>query len=250
MAKVLVTGGTGMLGRQLVPRLVHRGHEVRVMSRKPAAHLPEEASWVQGDVLDPDGIRTAVSGMDVVVHAASSPARKARRTEVDGTAHVVDALRGTGAHLIYVSIVGVDHHRFPYYRAKLAAEGVVESSPATWTIQRATQFHDLIDLFLGYPVLPVTRNMRFQPVDTGEVADRLADLVEAGGSGHAPDFGGPEILAIRELAEIRRRETGRRARLVRLPALGFVRDFDDGRHLCPDHRSGRRTWLEWLRGGR
>jgi uncharacterized protein YbjT (DUF2867 family) len=250
MAKVLVTGGTGMLGRQLVPRLVQRGHDVRVLSRKPAAHLPEEASWLQGDVLDQGGIRAAVSGMDVVVHAASSPARKARRTEVDGTAHVVDALSGTRAHIIYVSIVGVDRHRFPYYRAKLAAERVVESSQSTWTIQRATQFHDLMDLFLGYPVLPVTQNMRFQPVDAGEVADRLADLVEGGGSGHAPDFGGPEVMPIRELADIRRRETGRRARLIRLPALGFLRDFDDGKHLCPDNRSGRRTWLEWLRDGR
>src|SRR5947209_4230730 len=142
MATVLVTGGTGVLGSYLVPRLVARGHEVRRLSRHASG--PDA---VRGDVRTGEGIDAAVAGCDVVVHAATSQ-RRSRETEVKGTRHVVDAARKADAHVIYVSIVGVDRHRIPYYKAKWAAEQVVEASNARWTILRATQFHDLLDRIL------------------------------------------------------------------------------------------------------
>lgn len=245
MAHVLVTGGTGMLGRRLVPQLLDRGHEVRVLSRHGGSVDPRAES-LQVDVQDADPTRYAVHGADAVIHAASSPRRNADRVEVMGTSNVVDALRQTGGHLIYVSIVGVDKHRFSYYKAKRAAEVVVEESHVPWTIQRATQFHDLLDVFLGFPMFIRTPNLAFQVVDAGEVAGRLVDLVEAGPSGMAPDFGGPEVVGIRELARARRRITGRRAHLVPVPRVGFIRDFDRGYQLCPEHREGKVTWEEWL----
>jgi hypothetical protein len=67
--------------------------------------------------------------------------------------------------------------------------------------------------------------------------------------GLLPDFGGPEVVAVTDLAEARRQVTGRRARLVPAPRVGFLADFDAGRHLTPDHRDGRRTWRDWLAGG-
>ena len=149
--------------------------------------------------------------------------------------------------MIYVSIVGVDRHRIPYYKAKWEAEQMVEVSGARWTIQRATQFHDLLDSFMALPVFLRTRHLAFQPVDAGEVSARLADLVDAGPSGRAPDFGGPEVLSVRELADARRRLVGRAPRLVPVPAVWALKDFDAGHHLCPDHRDGTVTWSEWLR---
>ncbi len=163
-----------------------------------------------------------------------------------GIRNVLAAIGGSGAHLVYVSIVGVDRHRFPYYRAKWEAEQLVSSSALRWTIQRATQFHELVDGFLGGPLFVRTPNLAFQVVDAREVAARLADLVEAGPAGRAPDFGGPEVLGIRDLAAVRREVVGRAARLVPLPRLGPLRDFDAGHHLCPDHRAGTTTWREWL----
>jgi uncharacterized protein YbjT (DUF2867 family) len=247
MAKVLVTGGTGTLGRQLVARLVERDHEVLALSRKRPKHDLHRAQWIHGNVLDATRLEVAAAGVDVIVHAASSPSRRARRTEEEGTANAVAAARTHGAHLIYVSIVGVDAHRFPYYRAKWAAEQIIERSDVAWTIQRATQFFDLIEQFLRFRVFPATRKMRFQPIDTGEVADRIADLVDAGPTGRAPDVGGPEVVSLRELAAIRKRVTGRRAILIPTPPVGFLEDFDLGRHLCPAQRVGRRSWEEWLR---
>jgi uncharacterized protein YbjT (DUF2867 family) len=214
------------------------------------ATVANGAEAVRGDVRTGEGLRDAVRGVDAVVHAASNPRRRVRQTEVLGTRNVLGAIAGSGAHLVYVSIVGVDRHRFPYYKAKWEAEQVVSSSAAPWTIQRATQFHDLLELFLGYPVFIATPHLAFQVVDAGEVAGRLVDLVEAGPSGRAPDFGGPEVLGIRELAATRRRITGRRARLLRVPRLGPLRELDDGRHLCPDNRIGRITWEEWLETSR
>ncbi|MGH9231282.1 MAG: SDR family oxidoreductase, partial [Acidimicrobiales bacterium] len=200
----------------------------------------------RGDVRTGEGVDHAVRDVDVVVHAATSPRRHAHKTEVLGTRNVLDAIGESGAHIIYVSIVGVDRNRFPYYKAKWEAEQLIESSAAAWSIQRATQFHDLLDGFLSGPVFVRTPNLSFQVVDAAEVAGRVADLVESGPSGRAPEFGGPEVLNIRELASTRREVTGRVARLIPLPPLGPLRDFDEGDHLCPDHRSGRTTWRQWL----
>ena len=246
MADVLVTGGTGILGAALVPRLVRRGHVVRVLSRQPSPAVPAGSTAVQGDVRTGEGLDAAVAGVDTIVHAATSAQRRARATEVEGTRNIVGAAQKTGAHVIYVSIVGVDRHRFPYYKAKWEAEQVVESDGGRWSILRATQFHDLLDGFLAMRVLPLSKRMPFQPVDAGEVSDALADVVDAGPSKRVPDIGGPAVLTIGQMNESRRLITGKRAMLIPTPRLGFIRDFADGRHLCPDRAVGRVSWEEWL----
>lgn len=248
MAVVLVTGGSGTLGRALAPLLLARDHEVRVLSRHPERRLPVGASAWRGDVRTGAGVESAAVGCGVVIHAASNPRRRMRDTEEAGARHVAVAARRAGAHLIYVSIVGVDRHRYAYYRAKRAAEQIVAESGADWTVLRATQFHDLIEMFLGGRLFIRTRALRFQPVDVAEVAGRLAELVDGPPSGLVPDFGGPEVLTVDELARTRQAVTGRRTRLVPVPAVGFLADFDAGRHLTPDHRCGVRTWREWLAG--
>ena len=248
MAVVLVTGGTGTLGSVLTDRLVGRGHEVRVLSRTAGPAPAGATRWV-GDVRTGAGLGPAFEGADVVVHAASSPLRKVRETEVGGTAGVLLAARRSASHVIYVSIVGVDVSRVPYYRAKRAAEELVEAHAGSWAIQRATQFHPLLATLFSRGFFFRTPNLAFQPIDRGDVADRLVALAESGETGHAPDLGGPEVLTIRELVDIKARCSGKTTRLVPVPAVSFLADFDRRLQCTPEHADGTRTWEEWWRAG-
>src|SRR5262245_25441031 len=105
MAKrILVTGGTGTLGRLVVRRLIAAGATVRVLSRR--AHEPTEGvEWVTGDLRTGLGIGAAVAGMEVIVHCASS-----QRGDEESTRHLVNAAvaAGTRPHLVYISIVGIN----------------------------------------------------------------------------------------------------------------------------------------------
>ncbi len=195
---VLVTGGTGTLGRPLVRRLVEDGHAVRLLSRKArplggaAAKVPKSVEWCVGDLVEGVGLDAALDGATAVVHCASDP----RRSNADITAgrNLVEAARRAG-HLVYVSIVGVDRVPLGYYRTKLAVEGEIAGSPVPWSILRATQFHDLLKMIIGgvakVPVMPLPSGVSFQPVEVDEVAERLVGLVDAGPSRRVPDFGGP-----------------------------------------------------------
>jgi uncharacterized protein YbjT (DUF2867 family) len=256
VAVILVTGGTGTLGTRVVAELVTRRHTVRVLSRRAGPGVDGATRWV-GDVRTGEGLDAAVSGVDVVVHAAavhpavmhaaSKPRRSVQESELAGTANILAAARPGGAHVIYVSIVGVDRHRFSYYRAKRAAELLVESYPGDWAILRATQFHQLLARLLSYGVFFRTPNLAFQPIDAGDVAGRLVALAESRHTGHMADYGGPEVLSIAELVDIKRRCTGRATRLVPLPAVSFIGDFDRRLHCTPEHLDGTVTWEAWWR---
>ena len=252
MALVLVTGGTGQLGREVVPRLVSGGYDVRLLSRQDRPPRADGVEAVRGDVLMGDGLDRAVSGVAAVVHCATSPFRRARRTEVDGTRRLtVAAASARRPHLIYISIVGVDRHPLPYYKAKRAAEVVVEAAGLPYTILRATQFHSLLDgmftRLARLPVLPAPRGVRFQPLDAGEAAARLVGLVDAGPSGRVADMGGPEVRGFDDLARAWSHARGRSRRVLPLPIAGrAARAFKQGVNLCPGHKDGTVTWEDWL----
>jgi uncharacterized protein YbjT (DUF2867 family) len=252
MSLVLVTGGTGELGREVVPRLVSAGHDVRILSRQDRPARPDGVEAVRGDLLDRDALDRAVARVDAVVHCATSPFRRTRQTEVEGTRLLTAAAARAGRpHLLYMSIVGVDRNPLPYYKAKRAAELVVEASAVPYTIFRATQFHTLIDGFLQrlsrLPVLPVPRNVRFQPVATSEVADRVVELVGRGPAGQAADLGGPEVREFADLARSWLRVRDRTRRIAAIPIAGrTARAFKRGVNLCPDHADGVVTWEAWL----
>jgi uncharacterized protein YbjT (DUF2867 family) len=159
---------------------------------------------------------------------------------------------------MYMSIVGVDAIPLGYYRSKLQAERLVEICGVPWTVQRATEFHDFIawvaDLVSRPPVIVVPQNVSVQPVDTGEVALRVADLVDAGPLGRVPDLGGPEVLSARALAEAFLAATGRSRRILEVNPPGpTLRALRDGANLAPGHAEGRRTFGTYLeesiRGG-
>jgi uncharacterized protein YbjT (DUF2867 family) len=243
---ILVTGGTGTLGRVVVQLLGDGGEQVRVLSRRSAPAPPGPAAWYKGDLRAGRGIEAAIAGAGVIVHCATG------RGDVTAARHLIDVARRAGRpHLVYISIVGVDRVPVGYYKSKLEVERQVEASGLPWTVLRATQFHQLIlrgcELLAHLPALPVPAATSFQPIEAGEVAARLAGLATEPAAGRVPDMGGPEIRSAADLARGYLAARGRRRRVlpVRLPGAAFA-GFRRGDHLAPDHAVGRVTFTEFL----
>ncbi len=248
---VLVTGGTGALGRDLVVALRSAGHRARVMSRRPGTG----ADWVQGNLATGKGLDAAVADMEAVVHAGTAAAQpwRLRATDVHGTRRLLEAAkRAHVKHFVYVSIVGMEGIAFPYYRAKLAAEAIVAEDIVPWSIQRATQFHTLMEIFLGaFSRLPrlcaIPFAWQFQPVDTRDVAARLVEVTAGRPAGRLPDFGGPEVRTFKSLAESWLKARQLDKRLVDMPMpIKFSRQVAEGRLLCPDNMEGKTTFEQYL----
>jgi uncharacterized protein YbjT (DUF2867 family) len=241
---ILVTGGTGTLGRQVVPRLRSAGHDVRVLSRhpRPAAGGVE---LVAGDLGTGEGVQAAVEGTEIIMHLASS----IRGDEAKARQLVEAAARAGTRHLVFISVVGAD--KIGYFASKLAAEQVIAGSGLPWTTLRATQFHDLVLLIVRQlaklPVVPVPAGWRVQPIDPGEVADRLVELALDRPAGLVPDLGGPRIYELAELARSYLRARGRHRPILPVPLPGrAARAYRAGANLAPDRAVGRRTWEEFL----
>lgn len=243
---ILVTGGTGALGRHVVDRLQDAGQRVRVMSRR----VGPAGDHAVADLISGEGLDAALRGAVAVVHCATTMSGP---KDVRATENLVAAAGRAGCpHLVYVSIVGVDRVPFGYYRGKLAAERLVEGGGVGHTILRATQFHDLLRVVMaGAARLPVMLlpGLPFQPVYAGEVATRLAELATAEPAGRVPDMGGPEIRHAREFAESYLAVTGKRRPVlpVRLPGRTF-RAYQRGEHLARDGATGRITFERYLAG--
>ncbi|NDZ73029.1 MULTISPECIES: SDR family oxidoreductase [unclassified Streptomyces] len=241
MTTILVTGGTGTLGRLVTERLRAGGHDVRVLSRHSE---PYAVDLREGG----DGLDRALAGVDTVVHCATTQ----RGGDERSAANLIAAARRAGVtHLVYISIVGVDRVPLGYYRTKLAVEKLVRESGLGWTVLRATQFHDLVARVLGIlarlPVVLLPAHARDQPVEVAEVADRLAELARGAPAGRVADMGGPEVRTFESLAHAHLRATGRRRAVVNVPLAGKTyRAFRAGGHLTPGHAVGRRTFEEYL----
>jgi uncharacterized protein YbjT (DUF2867 family) len=245
--EILVTGGTGSLGSRVVDRLNVAGEDVRVMSRD------QRANTMRGDLLTGEGLEKAVEGVGTIIHCASSPVFKTRQVDVEGTRRLLQAASRTGdSHVVFISIVGVDRNPYyPYFRHKLDAEQVVERSGLPWTTLRATQFHEFVlkqirFLELG-PVSLVPKGFVLQPIDTGEVADRLVELALSAPADRVPDVGGPDVRTFADLARSYQKAAGQRRRLIEIPIPGkTARAFRQGAQTCPERRYGRVTWEEFL----
>ncbi len=252
---LLVTGGSGTLGRQVVPLLVDAGCHVRVLSRR--SQEPQDGvEFVVGDLTTGKGIDGAVDGVGTILHLAGAATGDEATTRT-----LVRAARSAGArHLVFISVVGADRipvvgradrAMFGYFASKRAAERVVEDSGLPWTTLRATQFHDLAlttaRQMAKLPVIPVASGVRFQPVDAGEVATRLVELVLGAPSGLVPDIAGPRVYGMDELVRSYLDATHRNRMIapVRLPGKA-ARAIRAGANLAPDRAVGHRTWEDFL----
>src|SRR6266536_1036970 len=254
-ALILVTGGTGTLGSLVVARLHDAGRKVRVLSRR-SREDGEGIEFVAGDLDKDEGIEAAVEGAEIIVHCAGTA-----KGDEDKARNLVRAASRAGTrHLVYISVVGddripvdsgLDRAMFGYFASKLAAERVVADSGLPWTTLRATQFHDAILMtarqMARLPVIPAPAGIRFQPVDAGEVADRLVELALGTPAGLVPDIAGPRVYEMAALLRgyLQACRKHRPIVPVRFPGKA-ARAVRAGVNLAPDRAVGRRTWEDFL----
>jgi uncharacterized protein YbjT (DUF2867 family) len=255
MDPILVTGGTGTLGRHVVRRLIDNGHGVRVLTRQRGKD-EEGVRFVTGDLLSGEAIDPAVDGVATIVHCAGS----SKGDEV-ATTHLVDAARRAGRpHVVFISVVGaerlpvhsaVDRAMFGYFDMKRKAELVIERAGLPWTMLRATQFYDLVlfvvEKLVKLPVVPSPSGVAFQPVDSDEVAARMVELALGPPAGLVPDIAGPRVYPTANLIRSYLAATHRRRPLlpIRLPGRA-ARALRAGANLPLGGAVGSRTWEEFL----
>lgn len=260
MSTVLVTGGTGHLGRDLVSRLVNDGYRVRVLARSPGSEANVE--WAVGDLATGDGLAAVLQDVHTVINAATfSPI--ARRggfrpidffkspsaVDVDGTRRLLTLSESAGVkHFLHVSIVGIEDASLPYARVKLAGERLVRGSSVPWSVVRAMPFYYLLERMLGgltwLPMWPVPKAI-FNPVDTSDVAAYLVKCAFDGNRGVREEIGGPEDLSCAEFAMVYQAAHGfHRAILPLRMSAKTARGM--GFCVAQGYR-GALSWSNWLR---
>lgn len=230
---ILITGGTGTLGRPTTELLRAAGRDVRVLSRTTG-----------GDLATGAGLAEALDGVDTVLHLATSASKK----DVAQTRRLLDASAGV-KHFVYISIVGVPTVPYSYYRAKFACEQLIERSGIPFTILRATQFHSFVAMVpRAQRRLPVILSLDVpdQPIAVQEVAGRLVELVAAGPSGLVADVGGPEQLTLRSAIDTWQRVAGTHKPVWTIPLGGrMMRAMRAGEHMPGLPGFGVSTFAEY-----
>ena len=236
--RVLVTGGSGVVGEAAVRALLARGHTVRLLARHAeddARAWPERVEPFRGDVTDPGSITGAADGCDAVLHLVGSvegDEEQLRRLNVDGTRHVVaEAARAGAPHLVYVSSLGAERGASPYHKTKFAGEQEARRFPGRWVIVRPgnvygpgdQQISLLLRMVRALPAIPMIAGgaNEFQPVwadDAGEALARACEREDL--AGRVLEVAGPERTSMRDLLDRFARLTGREP--LRVPVPGAL----------------------------
>lgn len=246
-------------------RLVERGEEVRRLVRPGPNSRPSglpAVHFVTGDVTDPDSLKAACKGVDMVVHTVAIIREKGPATfqsvNVQGTQNVVEAAAQAGVRkIVHLSAIGVDPEpKFPYLRSKWQGEEAVINSGLRHVILRPSLVFGPGDEFINAlaatirvgPVVPFigSGKARFQPIHVDDVArcvDRV--LVDSSYNGETIEIGGPDILSYREITDMIIRAFGNWKVKVRVP-MGLMRSALPFLRLASRHPPITKVQLDML----
>jgi nucleoside-diphosphate-sugar epimerase len=234
---VLVTGGTGVVGKPVVDRLLEHGHTVRLFSRHADRDAALWRSGVEpwpGNVTRDGEVRGAAEGCEAVLHVVGivdevPPEVTFDNVNVQGTRRIVEEAERTGVRrLVYVSSLGADGGRSRYHASKRAGEEIVARSPLNWLICRPGNVYgpgdDVISMLLKMvrtlPAIPVINggDQVFQPVWAEDLATALVQAVERDEPARvALDLAGEERVSLNDLIDLLGAITGRHPQRVPVP---------------------------------
>ncbi|HEX5725630.1 MAG TPA: DUF1990 family protein [Longimicrobiaceae bacterium] len=236
--QVLVTGGTGVVGKAAVDALLVAGHRVRLLSRHAdtdARQWPAGVEARRGDVGSDDGVHGAAEGCEAVLHVAGivaedPPEVTFREVNVEGTRRLAREARRAGVRrFVYVSSLGAETGASDYHRSKQAAEAVVRAeAPPGWLVLRPGNVYGpgdevislLLKLVRTLPVVPLVGrgDQPFQPVWAEDLALALARAVERGEPRETVlELAGPDVTTPREVVELLEKLTGKRTLHLPVP---------------------------------
>lgn len=244
--KIVVIGGSGLIGSKVVKTLIEAGHDA--VSASPRSGV---------DASTGRGLAEALAGADVVVDVSNSPSFEDAAVlaffESSGKNLArVEREAGVGHH-VALSVVGLESQADSgYFRAKLAQEAIIKSAGVPYTIVRATQFCEFLDAIVGASTVDGKVRLpgaAFQPIAAADVAAVVSEVALAAPTDGTMDIAGPERLPFCELVAGYLKAIGDPREVVRDPeARYFGARLDDG-SLVPAGaaRLGTTTLTEWLR---
>jgi uncharacterized protein YbjT (DUF2867 family) len=246
--KIVVIGGTGLIGSKTVAILRQCGHEV------VAASPNSGVNTITGE-----GVKQAVAGVQVVIDLANSPSFEDRAVlEFFETAgrNLLPAEAAAGVrHHVALSIVGVDRSDNGYFRGKVAQEKLIEASGIPYTIIRSTQFLEFLkgiaDSAAEGTIVRLPPGL-FQPIAADDVAANVADVALAAPRNGIVEIAGPERAPFNEIVARYLRAVGDPREVVRDPEARYFGGRVEERSLVPlgEARLGHIGLDEWLRRSR
>jgi uncharacterized protein YbjT (DUF2867 family) len=216
--KIVVIGGTGVLGSKVVQKLRDHGHDAVAASPRTGV-----------DTLSGEGLADALTGADVVVDVSNSPSfddGPVMEFFTKSTTNLVAASKAAGVgHYVAVSIVGSD--RLPksgYLRAKVAQEKLIAESEIPYSIVRATQFAEFTDAIAAS--MTTGDEVRvpdalIQPIAADELAAEVARVAEGEPLGGIENIGGPEKISFEQMAREVLARQGEVKTVVVDPQVGY-----------------------------
>lgn len=237
--KILMTGGTGVIGSPVVAGLLERGHTVRLFSRGAQRDAEAFAGRVEarpGSVSDDSAVRGAADECDAVLHIAGivsedPPEITFREVNVEGTANLLREAERAGVNrFIYISSLGADRGTSGYHRSKRAAEGLVEGFGGNWLILRPGNVYGpgdgiistLLQMVRVLPVVPTvgTGEDPFQPIYAPDLAAAIiAALEEPAFERQTLELAGSEVTTMNGLLEVMAEITGKDPPRMPLPDM-------------------------------
>ena len=234
--RVLVTGGTGVIGAGVIPELLRRAHAVRLLSR----HAEDNAKQWQrvepfaGNIAEPQSLRGAAGACDAIIHIAGiareePPELTFEKINVEGTRNILaEAVRAGVRRFIYISSLGADRGTSEYHRSKFAAEDLIERSGLAWTIVRPGSVYGpgdevistILKMVRALPAIPVIDNgaQLFQPIWFEDLGRAIVKMLEDDDAAHRVyDLAGSETTSLNDLIRRFGEITGRKPLRVPVP---------------------------------
>jgi uncharacterized protein YbjT (DUF2867 family) len=246
--KIVVIGGTGLIGSKTVGILRQRGHEVLAASPKSGINT-----------ITGEGLKAALAGAQVVIDLANSPSFEDKAVleffEASGRNLLPAEVAAAVRHHVALSIVGIERTDNGYFRAKVAQEKLIETSRIPYTIIRSTQFLEFLgaiaDSSADGNIVKISPAL-FQPIAAEDVSAIVADVALAAPRNGIVEIAGPEQAPFNQFVARYLKAVGDSRKVVSDPEALYFGGRVEERSLVPlgEARLGRIGLDEWLRRSR